>query len=62
MIITPYIVPKSKELSFLRNKLARLKALEDKIANDLLEKFENKEEKNSDNQAHQKILKEKFGI
>jgi len=62
VIITPYIVPKSKDLSFLRDKLARLKALEDKIADKLLKKYEKKELKETSNHAHQKILKEKFGI
>ena len=58
VIITPYIVPKSKDLSFLRNKLARLKALEDKIANELLDKLEMKKQ----NQVHQKRINEKLGI
>jgi len=62
IIITPYIVPNAKELSSLRDKLSRLKALEDKIANQLIEKFDKNKQKNTTNQAHQKILKEKFGI
>ena len=62
IIITPYIVPNSGELSTLRDKLSRLKALEDKIAKDIQDKFEIKEQKDTTNQAHQKILKEQFGI
>lgn len=62
IIITPYIVPKSKDLVELRNKLAKLKALEDKVSEDLLQKLENKQEIKKDDQAHQKILKEQFGI
>ncbi|RXK12175.1 type II secretion system protein GspD [Halarcobacter mediterraneus] len=31
VIVTPYIVPKSKDLTFVRNQLAKLKALEDRF-------------------------------
>ncbi len=31
IVVTPYIVPKSKDLTYVRNQLAELKVLEDKI-------------------------------
>jgi len=34
VIITPYIVPKSKDLTYIRNQLAQLKILEDKFTKD----------------------------
>ena len=47
IIITPYIVPKSKDLTFIRNKLTKLKALEDKYTNDAIKKLENNEDNNT---------------
>jgi len=35
IIVTPYIVPKSKDLTFIRNQLAQLKSLEDKYTKDV---------------------------
>lgn len=34
IVVTPYIIPKSKDLSFVRNQLAELKILEDKYLQD----------------------------
>jgi general secretion pathway protein D len=34
IIITPYIIPKSKDLTFVRNQLSQLKLLEDKYTKD----------------------------
>ena len=36
IIITPYIVPKSKDLTYIRNQLAQLKILEDKYTKDTI--------------------------
>ena len=35
VIITPYIIPKSKDLTYIRNQLAELKTLEDKYTNNV---------------------------
>ncbi|RXJ68320.1 type II secretion system protein GspD [Halarcobacter ebronensis] len=35
VIMTPYIIPKSKDLSFIRNQLSELEALEEEYAKDL---------------------------
>ena len=36
VIVTPYLIPKSKDITFVRNQLAELKALEDKFLEDSL--------------------------
>ncbi len=36
IIITPYIIPKSKDLTYVRNQLAQLKLLEDKYTKDTI--------------------------
>lgn len=43
IIITPYIIPKSKDLSFVRNELAQLKILEDKYLRDSLLRLKKKQ-------------------
>jgi general secretion pathway protein D len=40
IVITPYIIPKSKGLTFIRDKLARLKLLEDKYTKDTILRLE----------------------
>jgi len=40
IIITPYIIPKSKDLTYVRNKLAQLKLLEDKYTKDTILRLE----------------------
>ena len=40
IIITPYIVPKSKDLTYVRNQLSQLKMLEDKYTKDTILKLE----------------------
>jgi general secretion pathway protein D len=35
IIVTPYIIPKSKDLTYIRAQLAQLKMLEDKYTKDL---------------------------
>ena len=42
IIITPYIVPKSKDLTFIRNKLSKLKALEDMYTQRAIKELEDK--------------------
>lgn len=59
IIVTPYIVPKSKDLTFIRNQLAQLKTLEDKYTKDVelrLEqtKNESKKESNTIDQHNEK--------
>jgi general secretion pathway protein D len=41
VIVTPYIIPKSKDLSYIREQLSKLQELEDKYTKDILEKFKN---------------------
>lgn len=36
VIVTPYLIPKSKDITFVRNQLSELKALEDKFLEDSL--------------------------
>lgn len=48
IIVTPYIVPRSKDLTFVRNQLAQLKTLEDKYTKDIelrLDQTKNKDNK-----------------
>lgn len=40
IVITPYIVPKSKDLTYVRDQLAQLKLLEDKYTHDALLRLE----------------------
>ena len=40
IIITPYIIPKSKDLTFVRKQLAQLKVLEDKYTKDTILRLE----------------------
>ncbi len=42
VIITPYIVPKTKDLTYVRNQLAELKVLEDKFTKDAILRLEKK--------------------
>ena len=42
VIVTPYIVPKSEDLTYIRNKLLDLKALEDNYTKGVIEKLEEK--------------------
>ena len=39
VIITPYLIPKTKDITFIRNKLSELKSLEDKYLEDSLIKL-----------------------
>lgn len=74
IIVTPYIIPKSEDLTFIINQLTKLKILEEKYTKDLLENLQKrkkeksstsntKEKQLSENQTkHQQILKETFGL
>ncbi len=43
IIVTPYIIPKSKDLTYVRNQLAQLKILEDKYLRDSLIRLKQKQ-------------------
>jgi len=43
IIVTPYIIPKSKDLTYVRNKLSQLKLLEDKYLEDSLLRLKEKQ-------------------
>ena len=69
IVITPYIVPKSKNITFIRNKLSDLKDLENKFANSAIEyingSFEKSNQEEDDKykqRKHNKRIKEIFGI
>ncbi len=49
IIITPYIVPKSKDLSQIRDELAQLKLLEDKYTKDVILRLEKAKIKSKEN-------------
>lgn len=59
IIITPYIIPKSKDLTYVRNQLGQLKALEAKYTKDLeLRLLENKLEKMNQDKKRKNKIKE----
>ena len=73
VIVTPYIIPKSKDLTYMRNQLSELKELEEKFSNKLndhLKEIEEKENsKTLDSQTkrdyqkeHEERMKKMFGI
>ena len=49
IIVTPYIIPKSKDLTYVRNKLSQLKLLEDKYLKDSLIRLKEKQIKDIKN-------------
>ena len=49
IIVTPYIIPKSKDLTYVRNKLSELKLLEDKFLKDSLLRLKEKQIKDLKN-------------
>jgi general secretion pathway protein D len=64
IIITPYLIPKSKDLTYVRNELAKLKAMEDKYLQDTLIKLKEakliKEKQNKEYQKKMKSLDKKI--
>ena len=58
IVITPYIIPKSRDLSYVRNQLAQLKALESKYTKDMeLRLLENKLKNDKNDKKREKKLK-----
>lgn len=74
IIITPYIVPKSKNLSFVRENLAKLKQLEEQYTKDRINKLKSTNIKDkqkitkqtkkeiTNKELHNKRVQEMFGI
>lgn len=59
IIITPYIIPKSKDLTYIRNQLSQLKLLEEKFTKDALLKLEKRKLQHSlENQVRKEELEE----
>ena len=59
VIITPYIIPKSKDLTYVRNQLGQLKALEAKYTKDLeLRLLQNKLLKKNNDKKRENEIKE----
>jgi len=59
VIITPYLIPKTKDITFIRNKLSELKSLEDKYLEDSLIKLkENSLKKKALDKNREEKLKE----
>jgi general secretion pathway protein D len=58
VIITPYLIPKSKDITFIRNKLSELKSLEDKYLEDSLIKLKQNALKNKDKVSNNEIKEE----
>lgn len=57
VIVTPYIIPKSKDLTFVINHLSNLKKLEQKYTKILLENLEEKKSKKTKTNIDKKIEK-----
>ncbi|MBU3015866.1 type II secretion system secretin GspD [Poseidonibacter lekithochrous] len=57
IIVTPYIIPKSKDLTYVRNQLAQLKILEDKYLRDSLIRLKQKQ---ISEVSEEKIYKDKL--
>lgn len=73
VIVTPYIVPKDKDLTYIRKELSNLKSLEDKLLEKVLIELKRKKtnksltKKSSDDiltirKKHEEKVKEYFGI
>lgn len=54
IIVTPYMIPKSKDITYIREKLSKLAKLEDKYLEDSLEFIENS--KNKENKINKAVL------
>lgn len=58
IVVTPYIIPQSKDLTFVRNQLAELKLLEEKFLKDSLIRLKEKQVRRiKENMDHEKKLK-----
>jgi general secretion pathway protein D len=60
VIITPYLIPKTKDITFIRNKLSELKSLEDKYLENSLIKLKQNALKNKDKVSNNEIKEEDF--
>ncbi len=60
IIITPYIIPKSKDLTFVRNKLSELKILEDKYLDEALIRLKQKKIKRNIEEKINKLKLQKL--
>ncbi|RXJ83893.1 type II secretion system protein GspD, partial [Arcobacter sp. CECT 8985] len=61
VVITPYIVPKSKDLTYIRNELSKLKSLEDNLISKTI--IKNKKDKELKyKKLHKQRVKELLGI
>ena len=59
VIVTPYMIPQSKDITYIRNQLTELKNLEDKYLEDSLIRLkENSLKKQLENQEREKKMKE----
>ncbi|MCT7909760.1 hypothetical protein N5915_09370 [Arcobacter lacus] len=68
IIVTPYMIPKSKDITYIREQLSELKKLEDKYLQDSLSAIKNNKSdfiaennKNSNENNHEKVVKEILG-
>lgn len=57
IIITPYIVPKTKDLTYVRDKLAQLKILEDKYTKDAVLRLQKAKIQSKENDLKRDMLK-----
>lgn len=72
VIVTPYIIPKDKDLTYVRNELSKLKGLEDEFLENVLLNLRNKKNKKvskmdsskkiTDLKRHKILVKKYFGI
>ncbi len=70
IIVTPYIIPKSKDLTYVRNELAKLQLMEDEYLEDIISNLLNKKNKKQtilnieqkNKQMHEKRLKAIFNF
>lgn len=64
VVITPYIVPNTKDLTFIRNQLSKLKSIENSFINEIVkkQKSKNEEKRVSSEELHKKRVKEMLGI
>lgn len=72
VIVTPYIIPKNRDLTYVRNQLSKLKSLEDKFLENVLINLRAKKDKSIEEKVqkqnlineelHKKRVEEYFGI
>lgn len=66
VIITPYVVPKNRDITYVINELSKLKSMEDKFLEKLLIDLKSKKEQNKINKnkslEHEEQIKKHFGF